>query len=50
MTPAARSPARSASTMAPALRMASFPLRRMQTFPLFSVKAAASLVTLGRLS
>ena len=36
--------------MAPAERKASLPPRRTHTFPLFTARAAASLVTLGRLS
>ena len=43
-------PRRRASTMAWAERQASRPQRRTQTLPLLMARAAASLVTLGRLS
>ena len=49
-SPACASPSRRASTMALADRNASLPPRSTQTFPLFSASAAASEVTLGRLS
>ena len=48
--PAVFRPARRAVTMALALRQALRPERRMHTLPLFRHNAAASLVTLGRLS
>ena len=48
--PFARRPSRRAVTMALALRHASLPHRRMQALPLLMARAAASLVTLGRLS
>ena len=48
--PAAVRPSCNASTMAAAERWASFPPRRTQADPAFRARAAASLVTLGRLS
>ena len=48
--PLARRPCRRAATMALAERHASLPQRRMQALPLLMASAAASLVTLGRLS
>ncbi len=45
-----RSPCRSACDDGVALRHASLPQRRMQALPLLMARAAASLVTLGRLS
>ena len=49
-SPAAASPCRRALTMAAAERWASLPHRRTQAEPAFSASAAASDVTLGRLS
>ena len=48
--PAKTSPQRSAFVIWNAVRCASFPHRKMQTLPLFTASAAASLVTFGRLS
>ena len=48
--PAAAMPVFRAFTMAVEVRMASRPLRRTQTLPLLTARAAASEVTLGRLS
>ena len=48
--PAAAMPPFRAETMAQAVRWASLPLRRMQVLPDFRASAAASEVTLGRLS
>ena len=48
--PAAVMPVFSAATMARQERYASFPLRSIQTLPLLTASAAASEVTLGRLS
>ena len=47
---ALRRPARRASTMAWQLAQASRPQRKMQALPALIARAAASLVTLGRLS
>ena len=49
-SPAAASPSRRADTMTAAERWASLPQRSTQADPAFSVSAAASEVTLGRLS
>ena len=49
-SPAADRPSRRASTMAAAERWASLPQRSTQAEPAFSASAAASEVTLGRLS
>ena len=48
--PASCTPSRRAATMALLERKASLPPRSTQALPLFSARAAASLVTLGRLS
>ena len=49
-SPARERPRHRAETMAAAERWASFPQRSTQAEPAFRAKAAASLVTLGRLS